>query len=996
MADSKKEKFKEEGKSVSSFIDQLPDWAKDTVQSCQHYRDIDKIDDKVFSLPTDQVKALNDAIPEGLYESFVKQMVSQKKWDESPIKLTSMLRLNGKPFTLSKHRFFEPMFYSDLPPRMLLVCARQVGKALALSTPIPTPTGTACIESLRVGDFVLGPDGEPTEVIATSDVIPDATAYKVCFNDGTSVSACEDHQWTVYQSVKRRGGNEKDYLEWREQTLTTKQLSDRGLRKPGGEYRFSLPQVHPVQLPEADLPIEPYAFGVWLGDGHSAGGRVSSSVEDSAISDRIKESYKVSGPNLIPSSSKATWFSIHGIRKHLVALSVFNNKHIPLAYLRSSLIQRQALLQGIMDTDGTVSKKGLCSVGFSNKRLADDTAQLLNSLGFIVKRRTKQPNYPGSKLHYLMSFTARADFPVFHLPRKFARQKTKEEARGKPRQTLHKKITSIEPVDSQPMCCIEVSNEDNLYLCGEGWIPTHNSTHMAAQGVLQAAALDRFKVLFLAPQFEQIRRFSHQYIKQFVQESFLKDMITDRTTMDSVLQKTFKNKSELFFSFALLSVERVRGLAVDAIRLDEIQDLQPDFLDIIRECMSASSRRSEMYTGTSKTVDNLIEQLRLQSSQAEWFMKCEACNHWNIPTVEGSGPGLGVGAMLGPEGLCCAKCKRLINPEKGVWIHKFPERVGFFPSYHIPQVVAPIHYANQKNWKSLLYKKEEMAPARFINEILGEACDEGQRLVSKTELETASCLNVNTLEEALKVRGRYTDVILGVDWGGKGERMQSFTAVAAMGLRPDSNRLEVFFAKVYPALMDPVEETKSVVGLFSALKGSGIAHDVAVAGEIRRSLMREIGLNEQNLFNCRYSPGMISKHFIEFKPASDVNPVSYYNIDRNRLLAAVCLSIKGKQLLFPDYESMGNEAGKNIMDHFLAIYEETTETAHGREQKFIKRNPGMPDDFLHACGFACATMWSRYEHTMPRLDEVFMDPMTSEEIDLIEPPRFDSNDFWAD
>ena len=650
MSDKKKQKFEDETKSVTKYVDQLPTWAKSAVESCKTFRDIDNIDKDVFSRPIHELKKLHSQIPSGLYEDFIQNTLKQAKWDESPIKLTSLLKINGKPFTLSKHRFFEPMFYSDLPARTLLVCARQVGK----------------------------------------------------------------------------------------------------------------------------------------------------------------------------------------------------------------------------------------------------------------------------------------------------------------------------------------------------------STHMAAQGVLQAACLDRFKCLFLAPQFEQIRRFSHQYIKQFIHESFLKDLLVDRTTMDSVLQKSFKNHSELFFSFALLSVERVRGLAVDAIRIDEIQDLQPDFLDIIRECMSASTRRSEMYTGTSKTVDNIIEQLRLQSSQAEWFMKCNACGHWNIPTVEGSGAGLGVAAMMSPEGICCAKCKKPIDPEKGIWVHKYPERANFFPSYHVPQVIAPVHYANEKNWKALLYKRAEMAPAKFINEILGEACDEGQRLVSKTELEAASCLNNNDLQEAVNVRGKYTDVILGVDWGGKGERMQSFTAVAVMGVSPTSEHLEVIYAKIFPAMMDPVEETKEVVGLMKAFQATGIAHDAAVAGEIRRSIMKSVGLSDQNLYNCRYSSGMSAKDFIEFRPATDVNPTNYYNLDRSRTLAAVCMAIKGKNLLFPNYESMGNEAGKNIMDHFLAVYEETTETAHGREQKFIKRNPGMPDDFMHACGFACATPWSRYPFTKPVLDGTFIDPLSQEEVDRIEPPRFTNDDLYMD
>lgn len=494
------------------------------------------------------------------------------------------------------------------------------------------------------------------------------------------------------------------------------------------------------------------------------------------------------------------------------------------------------------------------------------------------------------------------------------------------------------------------------------------STHIAAQGVIQAAAIDRFRLLFMAPQFEQIRRFSHQYIRQFVQESYLRPLLVDDSCIDSVLHKSFKNGSEVWFSFALLTVDRIRGLAVDGIRIDEVQDLNPEFIDIIRECMSASEKRSEMYAGTSKTIDNLIEQLRLQSSQAEWFMKCEFCNHWNIPTIEGSGPGLGVMDMLQPQGMCCAKCHRKIDPEKGHWVHRFPEKAGLFPSYHVPQVIAPVHYTNEKNWRQLLVKRELMPTATFVNEVLGEACDEGQRLVSQTELKQVCILAPNS-KDRQQDSNKYIDRVLGVDWGGKGTRFQSMTAAAVAGYAVSSNCVDVFFGHVFPPLMDSVIETKEIIELANMFKCSSISHDVAVAGELRLSIMKNLGVPDDRLINCRYAGGGNMKSLLQFVPASNVNPNAYYNLDKSRTIASICLAIKNKSIRFPQFESMADVAGENMMMHFLAVYEETSESSFGSEKRFIKRNPGMPDDFLHAVCFAVITLWRRYPELIPNLSE---------------------------
>ena len=59
------------------------------------------------------------------------------------------------------------------------------------------------------------------------------------------------------------------------------------------------------------------------------------------------------------------------------------------------------------------------------------------------------------------------------------------------------------------------------------------------------------------------------------------------------------------------------------------------------------------------------------------------------------------------------------------------------------------------------------------------------------------------------------------------------------------------------------------------------------------------------------------------------------------------------------------------MSHFLAVYEESSESMFGSERRYIRRNPGMPDDFLHAVAFAVIALWRRYPELIPNLlDEV--------------------------
>ncbi len=151
------------------------------------------------------------------------------------------------------------------------------------------------------------------------------------------------------------------------------------------------------------------------------------------------------------------------------------NKHIPRAYLQASELQRREVLAGLMDTDGTALPSGQCEFYSCNRRLIDDTHELLLGLGIKCSICTGRAMLYGKDCgeKYRIKFTV--THPVFWLARKRLRQKQDKE-RGVQKSRY---IVAVEPIPSEPVRCIEVNSPSHLYLAGRSLIPMHNST-MAA------------------------------------------------------------------------------------------------------------------------------------------------------------------------------------------------------------------------------------------------------------------------------------------------------------------------------------------------------------------------------------------------------------------------------------------------------------------------------------------------------------------------------------
>lgn len=371
------------------------------------------------------------------------------------------------------------------------------GKALALTTPLATPTGWTTMEKIAVGDQVFDEQGRPTTVTGVYDVSP-RTSYDVIFSDGASLRACGEHLWTtVTYAERKRWQRTKTRIipeDWAVggTTMTTEALRET-LRVTHGvttKANHSIPQAAPLCLPEADLPVHPWILGYWLGNGTAENGSVTCAVSDEEEIKAliVKAGYEVCPARHIKPSGNGVTFTIRGLRGDLARLGVLNDKHIPQVYLRASEEQRRQLAAGLLDSDGHQDKNGKSEFAAKGREFIEQVSELFISLGQRPVLSGKQAHIGSVNygVHYRLYFAPTCS--LFSLPRKASRFRSMEETKQATRRQ-QRMIVDIRPVDNEPMRCIEVDSPSHLYLAGRAMIPTHNSSKALSSYILMRNGL---------------------------------------------------------------------------------------------------------------------------------------------------------------------------------------------------------------------------------------------------------------------------------------------------------------------------------------------------------------------------------------------------------------------------------------------------------------------------------------------------------------------------
>lgn len=459
---------------------------------------------------------------------------SHRAAEETRTRLFEGLTLNDDTWIepARPHREYQQQAVdlATISPGLLLADVVGLGKAQPLDANVLTPTGFMRMGEVRSGQAIIAPDGTVAKV---TGVFPQGVldTYRITFSDRTSVECSADHLWRVRRSGRRtvsKVDGSLNPIHW--STVTTQEMLEAGIRYPSGNRspRFHIPMVRPADLDRGGArPLDPYLLGVLLGDGGmsnkavcitSADPEIIASVE-AVLPERVViksdgdyryrltylrdepepchcgrprfardlcvlhyERLRTAG---LPPLVKSKW-SRHPVIAALQQMGLWGHrspdKFIPDAYLWAPVDDRIALLQGLMDTDGSALKhrnspSATAQFYTSSPSLAAGVTWLVQSLGGTARTATKN----GDRRDYY-TVTVKVPQPInpFRLSRK-----AKLWGEGHENLKPTRAITSIERTAPREMQCIAVDHPEHLYVT-DNFTVTHNT--QSGAGLLRSPA----------------------------------------------------------------------------------------------------------------------------------------------------------------------------------------------------------------------------------------------------------------------------------------------------------------------------------------------------------------------------------------------------------------------------------------------------------------------------------------------------------------------------
>lgn len=902
--------------------------------------------------------------------------------------------LNKRPFSFDRYPF-QKQIADDMHPNLDCIKPSQVGLALALDTPIMTPNGWSTMGEIKEGDQVFDENGQPCKVTYVSPIYEDHECFELEFDTGETIVADANHRWYVEsdKAFDERGiyqgrGRPPEGVQ-RKGIINTKLLSTCYQQK--GRNCFAIPNTKPLKYPESpDLLIDPYILGSWLGDGNSASATITVHKPDREnLFQQIKYAgyeYSISSQRgntyqyrlLVPRDldlcqrghkksevgTVGEWSACKKCHhqnigredreesipydtfyKRLSDLNLIKNKHIPEQYLQASYRDRLSLLQGLMDTDGSITKRGRASFYNTNTKIIEQVSQLIHSLGFKSRTRWKKPArgilqnghvIQGKNFIAEVSFVAYSDTPVFRLQRKNERLLSRESGRSS--ETSRRRIVKVSPVPSVPVRCISVDSESHLYLAGKGLIPTHNTEIQIRKALAILSRTPNTSLIYTMPSDRMFKRISKariqpllSYDKAFRQESGQK-------TKDSMDLMRIGSS----FLYVTGSAEAdATSINADFVFNDEVDLTDSAMLSLFNSRLQGSDYRVSQRFSTPTYEGFGVDKGYARSDQHEYVIKCKCCNHWQVPLfnrsfirVDGLPDDLENLEDLSDElvdsgkvkletaRVVCEKCEAPLNLadyENREWVATYPSRVlnrGYRVRTFSTHRLDPAYCFTQ-----LFKYKERDNMKGFFNTVKGEPYTNEDQKLTLSQIETA--MGKSAVPEPNAIENHF----IGIDMGA------TCHITVGAGVSPEKMRTVLCTtckANEIQGLVKRLDEKyRFVMGAIDRYPYTPTADAI-----------------------CKASGGrIVPVHYAANREVEEkkdgLGLVTHINVNRTQMLDYVANGVKGGNWVIEGYTNHRTAISEHLQD---MVREEVDE----KQPVWVKLNGR--DHFFHAMGYLAAAV----------------------------------------
>lgn len=477
---------------------------------------------------------------------------------------------------------------SFVAERNVIVCSsRQIGKALALPTPILTDSGWKTMGTITTKDKVYGSSGKLIKITDVHEVLEDRKCYKLTFDSGESIIADEEHEWFAQSSNQRiensLGSN-----------VTTKQIFN---SKASTVFFTKGDKTAVYRIPKSkngfagvkrQLNIDPYIFGLWLGE----------------------------------ADTHPKWINSTAPIEYRTTFSKLSNaqRRIPSEYFLSSREQRLKLLTGIVDAASVIDPSGRAAICIKDPALQNDVLTLVTQLGYSARCghiKTKK----GDVLDVVKFYPTEQ---ISTIPAKNKEIKLEED------EPYHY-ITDIVECKSVPVRCITVDSPDSLYLAGKSLVPTHNSTMLTVFSLWMVCFHDDYRAAIVANKettainiFKRIR-LAYEQLPNYIKPG-VKDY--GKTGM------TLGNDSSIVVSTT--TATSIRGDSLNCVLLDEAAHIEAhlleDFWSSVIPTVSSGKKSKILVVSTPKGVGNKFYEIYSGAESGKlktW--KSERIDWWDFP-----------------------------------------------------------------------------------------------------------------------------------------------------------------------------------------------------------------------------------------------------------------------------------------------------------------------------------------------------------------------------